>query len=86
MKCKMEFYNPVQIFVFDAKNHQELLDNFLALNKGFHFGEIKRYGDVTKCDVFDWKTKNKFGCFMGCDLAQISRFFVSVLLHSQLSF
>lgn len=54
MKCKMEFYNPVQIFMFDAKNHQELLDNFLALNKGFHFGEIKRYGDVTKCDVFDY--------------------------------
>lgn len=53
MKCKMKFYNPVQIFVFDAKNHQELLDNFLALNKGFYFGEIKRYGDVTKCDVFD---------------------------------
>lgn len=53
MKYKMKFYNPVQIFVFDAKNHQELLDNFLALNKGFHFGEIKRYGDVTKCDVFD---------------------------------
>ena len=53
MKCKMKFYNPVQIFVFDAKNHQELLDNFLALNKGFHFGEIKRYDDVTKCDVFD---------------------------------
>lgn len=53
MKCKMKFYNSVQIFVFDAKNHQELLDNFLALNKGFHFGEIKRYGDVTKCDVFD---------------------------------
>ena len=53
MKCKMKFYNPVQIFVFDAKNHKEVLDNFLALNKGFHFGEIKRYGDVTKCDVFD---------------------------------
>lgn len=53
MKCKMKFYSSVQIFVFDAKNHQELLDNFLALNKGFHFGEIKHYGNVTKCDVFD---------------------------------
>lgn len=53
MKYKMKFYNPTQIFEFEAEGHQELLDNFLALNKGFHFGEIKRYGDVTKCDVFD---------------------------------
>lgn len=53
MKCKMKFHNPVQVFEFKVKNHQELLDNFLALNKGFYFGEIKRYGDVTKCDVFD---------------------------------
>ena len=53
MKCKMKFYSPAQIFVFEAKNHQELLDNFLELNKGFYFGEIKRYGKVTKCDVYN---------------------------------
>lgn len=53
MKCKMKFYNPAQVFVFKAKNHQELLDNFLALNKGFYLGEIKRYGKVTKCDVYN---------------------------------
>nr|DAY38551.1 MAG TPA: hypothetical protein [Bacteriophage sp.] len=53
MKYKMNFHNPIQVFEFEAKSHQELLDNFLALNKGFHFGEIKRYGNVTKCDVFD---------------------------------
>lgn len=53
MKCKMKFYNPVQIFEFEAKSHQELLDNFLELNKGFHLGEIKHYGNVTKCNVYD---------------------------------
>lgn len=53
MKCKMKFHNPSQVFVFDAKNHQELLDNFLEFNKGFYFGEIKRYGKVTKCDVYN---------------------------------
>lgn len=53
MKCTMKFNNPKQVFVFDAKNHQELLDNFLELNKGFYFGEIKRYGKVTKCNVYN---------------------------------
>lgn len=53
MKCTMKFHNPAQVFVFDAKNHQELLDNFLELNKDFYFGEIKRYGNVTKCDVYN---------------------------------
>lgn len=53
MKCKMKFYNPVQVFEFKAKSHQELLDNFLELNKGFYYGKIKRYGNVTKCDVYD---------------------------------
>lgn len=53
MKCKMKFYNPVQVFEFEVKNHQELLDDFLALNKGFFFKEIKRYGKVTKCSVYN---------------------------------
>lgn len=53
MKCTMKFHNPDQVFVFEAKNHQELLDNFLELNKGFYFGEIKRYGKVTKCNVYN---------------------------------
>lgn len=54
MKCKMKFYNPKQTFEFDGvKSHQELLDNFLELNKGFYFSEIKRYGKVTKCDVYN---------------------------------
>lgn len=53
MKCKMKFHNPAQVFVFKAKSHQELLDNFLELNKGFYFGEIKRYGKVTKCNVYN---------------------------------
>lgn len=54
MKYKMKFYNPKQEFEFDGvKSHKELLDNFLELNKGFHFGEIKRYGKVTKCEVYD---------------------------------
>lgn len=53
MKCKMKFYNPVQIFEFEAKSHQELLDNFLELNKGFYFNKIRRYGKVTKCDVYN---------------------------------
>lgn len=53
MKCKMKFHNPKQVFVFKAKSHQELLDNFLALNKGFHFGEVKCYGKVTKCNVYN---------------------------------
>lgn len=54
MKCTMKFHNPAQVFVFEAKNHQELLDNFLELNKGFYFGEIRRYGKVTKCDVYNY--------------------------------
>lgn len=53
MKCKMKFYNPKQTFIMRARNHQELLDSFLALNKGFYFGEIKRYGNITKCDVYN---------------------------------
>lgn len=53
MKCKMKFYNPEQEFILEAKNHQELLDGFLALNKGFFFKEIKRYGKVTKCSVYN---------------------------------
>ena len=53
MKCTMKFHNPVQVFVFEAKSHQELLDNFLELNKDFYFGKIKRYGKVTKCDVYN---------------------------------
>ena len=53
MKCKMKFHNPVQVFEFEVKNHQELLDGFLALNKGFFFKEIKRYGKVTKCEVYN---------------------------------
>lgn len=53
MKCIMKFYNPVQVFEFEVKNHQELLDGFLALNKGFFFKEIKRYGKVTKCSVYN---------------------------------
>ena len=32
------------------------------------------------------KQRTNLGVFMGCNLAQISRFFVSVLLHFQLSF
>ena len=32
------------------------------------------------------KQRTKLGVFMGYKLAQISRFFVSVLLHFQLSF
>lgn len=53
MKCKMKFNNPAQIFVFKAKSHQELLDNFLELNKGFYLGEVWHYGNVTKCDVYN---------------------------------
>lgn len=54
MKCKMIFHNPKQVFAFNGiKSHQELLDSFLALNKGFYFKEVKRYGKVTKCDVYN---------------------------------
>lgn len=53
MKCKMKFSDSNQVFEFKANSHQELLDNFLELNKGFYFGKIKRYGKVTKCDVYD---------------------------------
>lgn len=54
MKCKMIFKNPKQTFEFNGiKNHQELLDSFLALNKGFYFKEIKLYGKVTKCSVYN---------------------------------
>lgn len=53
MKYKMKFYNPEREFIFEAKNHQELLNSFLELHKGFYLSEIKRYGNVTKCNVFD---------------------------------
>lgn len=53
MECKIKFNNPAQTFVFDAKNHQEFLDNFLELNKGFYFDNIRSYGNVTKCDVYN---------------------------------
>ena len=53
MKCKMKFNNPKQVFEFKVKSHQELLDNFLEFNKGFYFSEVKRYGKVTKCDVYN---------------------------------
>ena len=54
MKCKMKFNNPKQVFIFDGvKSHQELLDNFLELNKGFYFNKIRRYCKVTKCDVYN---------------------------------
>lgn len=57
MKCKMKFNNPVQVFVFKAKSHQELLDNFLELNKGFYLGQVRRYGNVTKCNVYNCLNK-----------------------------
>lgn len=53
MKYKMKLYNPEQVFILKAKSHQELLNNFLELNKGFHLKEIKQYGNVTKCNVYD---------------------------------
>lgn len=53
MKCKIKFNNPAQIFVLKFKSHQELLDNFLELNKGFYLSDIRRYGNVTKCNVYN---------------------------------
>lgn len=53
MKYVVKFYNPEQTFTIKANNYEEILKDFEEINKGFIVKNIKEYGHIVKCDVYD---------------------------------
>ena len=53
MKHTVKFYNPVQTFIINADHYKDILKDFEEANKGFVVRDIKNYGRIIKCNVYD---------------------------------
>lgn len=53
MKYKVKFYNPTQVFIIKTDYYIEILKDFEEVNKGFYARDIREYGNVIKCNVYD---------------------------------
>lgn len=53
MKYKVKFMYPTQVFIIEANHYMEIIRNFEELNKGFYVRDIRDYGRIIKCNVYD---------------------------------
>ena len=49
----MKFACPTQVFIIETNHYMEILKDFEELNKGFYVRDIRDYGRVIKCNVYD---------------------------------
>ena len=69
MKYKMKFMYPTQVFIIEANHYMEILKDFEELNNGFYVRDIREYGNVIKCNVYDCfdkvieKIKISYACY-----------------------
>lgn len=57
MKYKVKFTYPTQVFIIKADRYMEILKDFEEVNKGFYVRDIRKYGNVIKCNVYDCNDK-----------------------------
>lgn len=53
MKYKVKFTYPTQVFIIKADHYMEILKDFEEVNKGFYVRDIRKYGRIIKCNVYD---------------------------------
>lgn len=53
MKYKVKFTYPTQVFIIEANHYMKILKDFEEVNKGFYVRDIRDYGRIIKCNVYD---------------------------------